>query len=441
MLWYLEHELIKIGLTLEEVFTIIKASAWNKYRGRPDESKRLTAEISSVFSSETSPTVGIVDGETADDGTENDDDSIEPDEIVLENDTDLMSSLVYSPGWLINGFWTKKSHGIIAGEPKSFKSTLALDLAVSVASGRPFLNMWGGNDPGPVLMVQNENAGWIMKDRLNKIRGSKGLSGWVEIGKQSGRIQVQFAPQLPIYYINQKGINLTNPEHQQILIQIAKKIHPRLIIFDPLYLMFDGDVNQSKDLNPALTWLLSYKAKFDCALIIVHHWKKNTGGSNLRGGQRMLGSTTLHGWTESAWYIEVGGDKNSDESPTIFEGDEKEFASLNKSTGKVDLVLEREFRGAGIYPKVDLQISMGEFGSPDYTVKMSKHDQVKATKPKKTTYDEETAYNDLCEFMRLHKADTVSIRLLSAELGISRSVVDKLLEKYWSEHKGGPKKK
>jgi hypothetical protein len=41
---------------------------------------------------------------------------------------------------MIKDFWMRGSHGIIAGEPKSFKSTLAMDMLTSVAADKPFLD-------------------------------------------------------------------------------------------------------------------------------------------------------------------------------------------------------------------------------------------------------------------------------------------------------------
>ena len=37
--------------------------------------------------------------------------------------------------WLIEGLWSEQAVGILGGEPKCCKSFLALDVAVSVASG------------------------------------------------------------------------------------------------------------------------------------------------------------------------------------------------------------------------------------------------------------------------------------------------------------------
>ena len=50
------------------------------------------------------------------------------------------SDLVAQPKedrWLIEGLWADQAVGIVGGEPKCCKSFLALDLAVSVASGAP----------------------------------------------------------------------------------------------------------------------------------------------------------------------------------------------------------------------------------------------------------------------------------------------------------------
>ncbi|MBU0516022.1 MAG: AAA family ATPase, partial [Proteobacteria bacterium] len=41
------------------------------------------------------------------------------------------------PGWLIEDLWADQAVGILGGEPKCCKSFLALDIAVSVASGAP----------------------------------------------------------------------------------------------------------------------------------------------------------------------------------------------------------------------------------------------------------------------------------------------------------------
>ena len=420
-LWYLEHELIKLGFSIPEVYQVIKESAWNKYKGRRDEDERLENEISLAF---------------GDEGIETEEEESESDEIPLvdmklENDSELLSNMSHYPGWLVEGFWTRRSHGMVSGEPKSFKSTVVLDLAISVASGKPFLGKFPVVDKGPVLIIQNENAGWIMKDRVIKIRNSKGLVGRIQKLAER-RYRIEWPEELPIYYLNQQGFNFNDPAHREILENLLKKLKPKLVIFDPLYLMFEGDVNSSKELNPVLSWLLMVKEKYQISVLVVHHWKKNTQGTNIRAGQRMLGSTTLHGWVESAWYLEVH-ESDSEEREEEEKEAEGDSDILNTPGAEVKITLEREFRGAGTYPKIDLVLKMGEFGSTDYSVELSKHTPQRKDR-KKRGPSEADLKDELRSFLSMKKG-SVPIRLIAEELGISKQKANKLLKEIFDERK------
>jgi len=358
VIWWLEHKLREAGLGPREIYALIKYSAWNKYKGRADEDERLTKEL-----------IKILDKEQE----EPDSPLKEPDEdtmleaglgLRVESFQEVMSNLKTFPGWLVEGFWMRRSHGIVAGEPKSFKSVLTLDLAVSVASGESFLGQFPVLEKGPVIIVQNENADWIMKDRLEKIITHKGLVGNVE-SRKNNIIHVTFPPILPLHFINQQGFLLNDEKHQEILEKYIEEVRPLLVMFDPLYLMFDGDVNSAKDLNPVLNWMLHLKNEYNTGVIAIHHWNKGSGrkGVPARGGQRMLGSTTLHGWVESAWYVGVKGEEEGPET-----------VEVEKSAGKpISIVMDREFRAGGTRPKVEASIRIAEVGEPEYSVTVKKH--------------------------------------------------------------------
>lgn len=323
VLWYLENKLSDCGLGPEEILQVIKDSPWNKYSGRRDEDHRLKTELQKVIEGK------IIPKEPSDD-------------IDIETFADVMSNLQSSPGWTVPGFWMKRSHGIVAGEPKSFKSTLVMDLALSIATGKPFLNKFPIESPGKVLYIQNENAHWIMKDRFEKMLKHKGLVGGVK--KKGSKLKITWPPEIPLYMINQQSFMLSDESDQKYLEELIKKLRPELVILDPLYLMFNGDVSSSQELHPVLSWLIDIKNTYKCGIILIHHYNKS--GESKRGGQRMLGSVTLHGWIESAWYI---------------------------ASQEQELVLEREFRGAGFHNKLDLKVSMGEMGVCEYDVETNEH--------------------------------------------------------------------
>ncbi|MGH8302411.1 MAG: AAA family ATPase, partial [Steroidobacteraceae bacterium] len=78
--------------------------------------------------------------------------------------------------WLVTDLWLEHSVGLIGGEPKCYKSFLALDLAVAVASGTACLRRYSVPRPGPVLLYAAEDALHIVRQRLEGICVAAGCS-------------------------------------------------------------------------------------------------------------------------------------------------------------------------------------------------------------------------------------------------------------------------
>lgn len=331
-LWYIENSLYDLGFTPGEIIGLVKNSIYNKYQGRADEDKRLHSEILKIISSKV--------------GKQKTNPSQSYSPLKLETFTDVLENHSSFAGWLVEGIWGRKSHGVVAGMPKTFKSTLVHDLAVSIASGKPFLNKFPVLESGPVIIIQNENADYIMKDRTERLLKSKNLI--TPIKQLGGRkLRITLPEKLPIYFINQQNFSISNEEHRLELENMIEKINPVLVIFDPLYLMFDGEMNSAKELTPVLNWLLTLKKQ--CGVMVIHHYNKN---SLMSKGSRMMGSIVLYGWIESAWYLSKK------------ENEEFEFEDFNDQKTP-PIILSREFRMAGSYP--DLNISL-DLTDDDYKV-------------------------------------------------------------------------
>lgn len=386
MIWSLEHSLREEGVPPRDIIGLIRDSDWNKYRGRADEEERFKAEMEKISEEK---------------GGEDERRSYG---LKLESYAGLMGSMSSIPGWLVPGFWMRNSHGIVAGEPKSFKSTLAQDLMFSLASGKPFLNQFPVEQQGPVLYVQNENADWILRDRFEKLAKAR-----QEVGRVTHRsgLQVEFARDLPIHFVNQQGFSLNDSAQKKALEEIIEQLRPVMVVFDPLYLMFEGDVNSAKDLNPVLNWMLTMKNEMNTSVMVIHHYNKGKD-ENKRGGQRMLGSTTLHGWIESAWYLKVNEAEGGG-------------SDMNTASAEASVTMEREFRGAGLYPRIDVKLKLGEFGVPEYVTEASLH---VAGDTAETDGKEEEIMN------ALDRADSpMSERMISTTITLSRYKTRQLLEK------------
>ena len=76
--------------------------------------------------------------------------------------------------WLIDALWADEAVGILGGEPKSCKSFLALQMAVSVAGGVPCLGRFAPARTGRVLLYAAEDALHVVRQRLAGIAAAVG---------------------------------------------------------------------------------------------------------------------------------------------------------------------------------------------------------------------------------------------------------------------------
>ena len=77
--------------------------------------------------------------------------------------------------WLIHELWAESAVGVLGGPPKSYKTWMALDMAVSLASQTPCIGTFQPGRQGRVLLYAAEDSQDILKQRLDAICGHRGL--------------------------------------------------------------------------------------------------------------------------------------------------------------------------------------------------------------------------------------------------------------------------
>jgi hypothetical protein len=189
------------------------------------------------------------------------------------------------PNWLIEGLWADQAVGILGGEPKCCKSFLALDMAVSVASGTACLRRFPVVGTAPVLVFPAEDALAVVKKRLEGICAA-------------ARTRLDA---LPIYVITAPRLLLDRPRDQQQLRNTVAAINPALLILDPFIRLHRSDENASKEMAPLLGYLRQLQRELHVAVLLVHHARKGSGA--IRPGQALRGSSDLHGWGDSNLYL------------------------------------------------------------------------------------------------------------------------------------------
>jgi RecA-family ATPase len=187
--------------------------------------------------------------------------------------------------WLVEGFWSERAVGIVGGEPKCCKSFLALDLAVSVASGKPFLRRFPVHRPGCVLLFAAEDSLCVVRARLEGIAHAAG---------------VDFAA-LEVFVITASSLRLDLEADRERLRNTVDSLHPRLLVLDPFVRLHRVDENVAADVAPLLECLRGLERRFGVAVALVHHARKGAAGA--RGGQALRGSSELHAWGDSNLYL------------------------------------------------------------------------------------------------------------------------------------------
>ena len=186
--------------------------------------------------------------------------------------------------WLIDGLWGRQAVGIVGGEPKCGKSFLALDLAVAVAAGVPCLRRFAADEPGPVLLFAAEDAGYIVRARLQGIASAAGT-----------RFET-----LDIAVIDAPTLRLDHRNDRRRLLETVQRIGPRLVVLDLLVRLHGVDENAVAEVAPILGFLRDIQRRFETAVLLVHHARKSGA---TRPGQALRGSSELHAWGDSNLYL------------------------------------------------------------------------------------------------------------------------------------------
>lgn len=193
--------------------------------------------------------------------------------------------------WLVEELWSEQAVGILGGEPKCCKSFLALDVAVSVASGAACLRQFPVRRSGPVLLFPAEDSLAVVRQRLEGIAAAA---------------QVSFAS-LPVHVITAPSLRLDTPADCRRLSDTVQELRPLLLILDPLIRLHRVDENDATQIAALLSYLRQLQRQFQLAVMVVHHARKDSHAS--RPGQALRGSSELHGWGDSNLYMRRRGDQ------------------------------------------------------------------------------------------------------------------------------------
>jgi hypothetical protein len=201
--------------------------------------------------------------------------------------------------WIADGWLGEGDLVIFGGEWASGKSLIALDLAISVATGIH----WMGRIPiakvGPVIYVDEENNARNVTRRLSRMVRGRNLDP-------------DLAASIPLRYLTKNHLRLDAPRGLSTLRTEIEAHRPVLVVLDSLIRFHGADENSNTDMAALFgEAIVPLATKYNCAFVVLDHMRKpSKEDERFDQGHRVRGAGDKAGVGDGVWTIE--GDRETD---------------------------------------------------------------------------------------------------------------------------------
>ncbi len=192
--------------------------------------------------------------------------------------------------WVVSGLLALPSLNVVFGPPGTLKSMLLTDLALCVATGKPWLTPLPGEPArpfattaAPVLWLDFDNGQRLTSERFEAI----------------GR--AHDAPEsAPLFYVSMPSPWLNASDILQVdgLAMRVLRLGAKLVVVDNLSTVAGGKDENSAEMVGTMSNLRRLAEKSGAAVVVVHHQRKSNGlkgreGDTLRGHSSILAALDL----------------------------------------------------------------------------------------------------------------------------------------------------
>lgn len=198
---------------------------------------------------------------------------------------EFLEKVMATRKFIINNVLRERDSVILVGNEKSGKSLFIFQLICSLTSAHPFIDKFEVHKECKVTYIQLEGEIEDSQDRMKRMIKTLDIN--------PDLFQIMFLPTL----------NLEEKSSMLSVVQEIKKYHvPDVIIIDPLYFAFNGDLNDNKVVRRVLSHVRIMKDILGCSVILVHHTHKIRlnmfGGRVDEGDEALFGSKFLKAWPD-----------------------------------------------------------------------------------------------------------------------------------------------
>lgn len=160
--------------------------------------------------------------------------------------------------WCVEGLLPLSSVSMLVGAPGAKKTFLAIDLAVCVAMGKP----WLGKPvrQGPVIFVDEQIGPHALKSRFNAALQAHGAG-----------------PETPLYFTSLANYNLRENESANNFTDFVESWQPSIVIIDSFSNLLQGANESSLGAVLPVLFNLRMLAEFNHAAVLVTHHTNRHG--------------------------------------------------------------------------------------------------------------------------------------------------------------------
>ena len=172
-----------------------------------------------------------------------------------------LATTEYTLEYLVEGVLVRGQPGIIAGPRKTLKTSIAIDLALSLAEGGLFLGRFNVPQPVRVGLMSGESGAATIQETARRIASAK------------GRPLTNYENCVWSFDIPQLG----HLEHIDALERFITDYQLAVLILDPIYLMMPSVGEDAGNLfvtGRLLRSLGELTQRTGCTLVICHHMRK-----------------------------------------------------------------------------------------------------------------------------------------------------------------------
>lgn len=201
--------------------------------------------------------------------------------------SEIIANPMPDPVMLVEGLVEAVAINMVAGPAYAGKSTIGLDLALSVSAGLPVFSKFMVNGPVSVAYIYGEQGEARWEKRLREIVTFREVA----LDTRPARL----------WLVNGRGLRFNQPPVMSGFLAWCKEHEVGLVIFDPLSTLFpSNDENAASDVVRQARAPLEVLVSAGMTVIVTHHSTKGMGrDESARAGDLVRGSGDLQAMTSS----------------------------------------------------------------------------------------------------------------------------------------------